>query len=71
MKKTRKAYIIYKKNNYNNDFMYIKEYYNKKEIEKEYNLKYNVIYNYITTSIDKVNHLLQDKYVIIKEDIEA
>lgn len=34
--KTKKAYILYKKNQYNNDFSYVKEYYNIKDIKKAY-----------------------------------
>ena len=37
--KTKKAYILYKKNQFNDDFTYIKEYYNIKEIQNDYKLK--------------------------------
>lgn len=70
--KNKKAYIIYKYDEFKKDFTYIKEYYNLKELqEKEkINLKNNkAIYQFIFTSIDEVKHLLNDKYIIIKEEL--
>lgn len=70
--KNRKAYIIYKYDEFTKDFEYIKEYYSIKELqEKEkIHLKNNkAIYQFVFTSIDEVKHLLKDKYTIIKEDL--
>jgi len=66
----KKAYIIYKKNQYNNDFEYIKEYYDIKEIQKDYKLKNKKsIYNYIKESIEDNKNLLFSQYLIIKEEL--
>ena len=68
--KTKKAYILYKKNQYNNDFSYIKEYYDIKEIQEEYKLKNKKsIYNYIKSTIEDNKNLLFGKYLIIEEVI--
>ena len=71
--KTKKALILYRYDNFKNDFEYIKEYYDTKTILKEYKLKNKKsIYNYIYTDIEKafnINNKLFNKYVIIKEDI--
>ena len=70
--KNKKAYIIYKYDEFKKDFTYIKEYYSIKELqEKEnINLKNNkAIYQFIFNNIEEVKHLLNDKYVIIKEEL--
>lgn len=73
MNKLKKVYILYKYNNFKNDFEYIKEYYNTKTINNDFKLKNKKsIYNYIYTDIDKafdINNKLFNKYIIIKEDI--
>jgi len=71
--KTKKALILYRYDNFKNDFEYIKEYYDTKTILKEYKLKNKKsIYNYIYTDIEQafnINNKLFNKYIIIKEDI--
>ena len=68
MKQNKKAFIVYEFDKFNNDFKYIKEYYNTSDIIKDYNLKNPVsIYHYITKNIDAVKQMLQDKYIIIEE----
>ena len=68
--KTKKAYIVYKKNQYNNDFDYIKEYYDIKEIQEDYKLKNkNSIYHYIKNTIEDNKNLLLNQYLIIKEEL--
>ena len=66
----KKVYTIYKYNQFNNDFEYIKEYYNTKDIQAEYKLK-NIksVYNYMYNSIDNINlnNLLKCQYIIIKD----
>lgn len=70
MRKSNKVYIIYKYNQFNNDYEYIKEYYNTKEIVKDYKLQNErSIYHYITKSIDATKQMLNDKYIIIQETI--
>lgn len=69
--KNKKAYTIYEYNQFTNDFEYIKELYNIKDVQQEYKgvISSKSIYHYITDSIDNIKHLLNDKYIIIKEDI--
>ena len=68
--KTKKAYILYQYNKFNNDFSYIKEYYNIKEIQADYKLKNKKsIYNYIKESIEDNKNLLFNQYLIIKEEL--
>ena len=69
----KKAYIIYKYDEFTKDFEYIKEYYNLKELQEKENIKLKnnkAIYQFVFTSIDEVRHLLKDRYVIIKEEIK-
>jgi hypothetical protein len=64
------CYIVYKYNQLKNDFIYVKEFYNLKDIIKEYNLKNNKsIYHYITSSIDNVKELLNNQYIILKDNL--
>ena len=71
--KNKKVYIIYKYNNESNDLEYVKEYNTTEEIKKDYNLQNKKsVYNYIIKDIDNINsyyNLLNNKYIIIKEDI--
>lgn len=66
---TKNIYIIYKLDKINNDLQYIKEYEDIKEIQKEYNIKN--AYQYQANDIDKIedNKLLNDRYIIFKENI--
>lgn len=71
-KNNKKAYILYKYNEFNNDLEYIKEYYSTKTIQEEFKTTLknkNSIYHYITDSIDNIKKLLNDKYIIIKEEL--
>ena len=67
-KKTKKAFIVYEFDQFQNDYKYIKEYYNTSEIVKDYKLN-NVksVYHYIAKTIDNTKQLLNNKYVIIQE----
>ena len=71
--KSKKVYIIYKYNENINDIEYIKEYNKIEEIKQDYNLQNKKsVYNYIIKDIDNINsyyNLLNNKYIIIKEDI--
>lgn len=72
MYKQKKAYIIYKYDEFTKDFEYIKEYYNLRELQEKENIKLKnkkAIYQFIFNNIDEVKHLLKDKYVIIKEEL--
>lgn len=69
---TKKAYIIYRYNKINNDLIYYKEFYNLNDIKKEFNLKNSYsVYNYIVEDIDNdsYNNLLDNKYIIITDNI--
>lgn len=61
------TYILYKYNNIKNDIIYLKEYYNIKDLQKEFNI--NNIYQFINNSINDKMHLLKDKYIIIKDSM--
>lgn len=71
--KTKKAYIVYEYNEFDNDFKYLKEYNtldelledNKKEIQLTNKLS---LYNYMTSNIENIKEMLHNKYIIIKED---
>ena len=72
--KNKKTYIIYKYDEFENDFQYVAEYYNLKELqEKEKNTfslgNQNSIYYFIQDEIQDNNKLINDKYLIIKESL--
>ncbi len=74
--KNKKAYILYEYNQAKNDFVYLAEYYSIKELEEEEKKKARIkvdniksIYHGITKSIDSIKTLINDRYIIIKEDI--
>ena len=58
------TYILYKYNAIKNDIIYLREYYNIKDLQKEFNI--NNIYQFINNSINDKMHILKDKYIIIK-----
>ena len=61
------AFIVYRYNEFKNDFEYIKEYYNTHDIEKDY--KIENVRQYTTNTIEKVKHLINNKYIVIKEEL--
>lgn len=65
--KKQYAFIVYKYNEFKNDFEYIKEYYTTKEIEKDFNIEN--VRQYTTRTIEKVKHLINNKYIVIKEEL--
>lgn len=65
--KKQYAFIVYEYDQFKDDYKYIKEYYTTKEIQKEYNLEN--IRQYTTRTIEKVKHLINNKYIVIKEEI--
>lgn len=70
--KNKKAYILYQYDQFNNDYTQVMEYLTLKELQEKENIHLKnkkSIYNFVTTSIDEVKHLLQDKYIIIEEVI--
>lgn len=75
MEKTSKnVFILYQYNEFTNDFNNVMEYYTLKELQEKntdiIQLKNDrSIYQYITNSIDNIKKLLNDKYIIIKEEL--
>ena len=70
---SKKAFILYQYNEFLEDFNFINEYYNVKDLIKKEHIKLKNkkdIYQYITDNIDNIKHLLNDKYIIIKEELE-
>ena len=69
----KKAFILYKYDNFKNDYEYIREYYNLKELQEQERITLQnkkSIYQFIYNKIDNnIKHLLKDKYIIIKEVI--
>jgi len=65
------VYIIYKYNLINNDIVYYKEFNSLKDIKnKEFNsLSYNYLKESVTTDIDNIKQLINNKYIIFKENI--
>ena len=72
--KNKKSFIIYKFDEFENDFQYVAEYYSIKDLqEKEKNTislgNQKSIYYFIQDEIKEQNRLLNDKYLIIKESL--
>lgn len=70
--KNNKVYIIYKYNKFKNDLEYIKEYYQKKDILKDDIIKLKNKYSinqYIYNKIDDIKSLINDKYIIIVDEL--
>ena len=66
--KKKYAFIVYKYEEFMNDFQYVKEYYKTIDIEKDY--KIMNCRQYIVKNIEEVKHLINNKYIIVKELIE-
>lgn len=65
----KKTLILYQYNKFNNDLQYIKEYYNKNEIEKDFNIKVQSIRQYIVKDIDKITSntkMLDNSYFLMR-----
>ena len=71
--KNKNAYIIYKYDQFNDDFNYIAEYYSIKELQEKEKINLGnkkSIYYFIQDEIKEQNKLLNDKYLIIKEQAD-
>lgn len=71
-KEKEKVYILYQYNDFKNDYDYIMEYYSLKELQEKNNIQLKnkkSIYHYITDNIDNIKQYLNDKYIIIKEEL--
>lgn len=70
---SKKAYILYRYNEFKNDFQYITEYYNTKDIKNDLEISNYRDYTYKSISKLKtkedIKHLLKGKYIIVKESI--
>lgn len=65
----KKTLILYQYNKFNNDLQYIKEYYNKNEIEKDFNIKVQSIRQYIVKDIETINNetkMLENSYFLMR-----
>ena len=65
--KKQYAFIVYEFDEFRNDFQYVKEYYSTKEIQHDF--KIENVRQYTTGTIEKVKHLINNRYVIIKEEL--
>lgn len=73
MKKTKKVYILYGYNEFDDDFNYIMEYNTLEELKKDNNITLKndrSIYHFIKKGLEDITHLLKDKYIIISDIIE-
>lgn len=61
------AFIVYEYNQFKNDFEYIKEYYSTKEIQEDF--KIENVRQYTTNTIEKIKHLINNRYIVIKEEL--
>lgn len=64
----KKTLILYQYNKFNNDLQYIKEYYNKKDIENDFNIKKDSIYQYIVKDIEKITRdtkKIENSYILM------
>ena len=62
------TYILYKYNAIKNDIIYLKEFYDIKQLKNTFKDIKNV-YQFINDEITDNMHLLKDKYIIIKDSI--
>lgn len=65
--KKQYAFIVYKYDEFRNDFQYVKEYYKTQEIEKDFNIEN--VRQYTTRTIENVKHLINNQYAVIKEEM--
>ena len=71
-KKREEVFILYKFDEFEKDFEYVAEYFTLEELKEKQKIKLEndrSIYHYIEKNINDVKHLLNDKYIIIKEYI--
>ena len=64
----KKTLILYQYNKFNNDLQYIKEYYNKKDIENDFNIKKDSIDQYIVKDIEKITRdtkKIENSYILM------
>ena len=70
---SKKAYILYRYNEFKNDFQYITEYYSAKSLRNDLGITNDRNYTYKSISKlktkDDIKHLLKGKYIIVKESI--
>lgn len=64
---TKNVYIIYAYNKRNNDIKYVQEFDTLSDVNKAFNIKNASMYT--TNNIDNINHLINDKYFIFKDNV--
>ena len=66
---TKKVYILYYYNKYNQDISYQREFTSIEEMEKATQKTYNTLKSYIIKSLNEpIKELLQDHYIIVSEN---
>lgn len=70
---SKKVYILYSFDEFENDFKYIMEYNTLEELKKDNNIQLKnkkSIYHFIQEDLKEIKHLLKDRFIIIKENVE-
>lgn len=71
--KTKKVFILYSFDEFENDFKYIMEYNSIEELQKQNNIELKnkrSIYHFIKEDLKEIKHLLKDRFIIIKERVD-
>lgn len=71
VKNKKHAFILYEYDAFTGDYFQIMEYYSVKELKEKNNFKIHdkTMYKYITDSLDNIKSKIENRYIIIKEDI--
>lgn len=77
MKTKKTAFILYEYDQFNNDYSQVMEYYSINELcennadilKIERGTRNKHLYQYISKDIEHVKRLINDRYLIIKEDL--
>ncbi len=73
MKNKKKALLLYEYDAFNNDFTQVFEYYDYKDLlqdNPQLHTTIKTLQNSTTNSLDNIKHLINDKFLIIRETIE-
>lgn len=66
---TKNVYILYAYNKATNDLQYITESTNINDLQRFSNKAIKNLYDYVTSDIEAINNLLNDKYIIFRDKI--
>lgn len=70
---SKKVYILYSFDEFDNDFKYIMEYNSLEELQKQNNIELKnkrSIYHFVKEDLKEIKHLLKDRFIIIREKVE-